>query len=89
MPQLVKGGKWVFVGLNVVLYAFCCATLALSLRSSKWEVPFDPAIEALTAPQCIGFGRDDKGQTAKAFLVLSVDLVRHALRRAESFALGQ
>jgi hypothetical protein len=29
----------VFVGINVVLYAFCCATLLLSLRDSEWAVP--------------------------------------------------
>jgi hypothetical protein len=28
-----------FVGINVALYAFCFATLALSLRSDLWAVP--------------------------------------------------
>jgi len=29
----------VFVGINVVIYVFCFATLALSLRNSRWAVP--------------------------------------------------
>ena len=30
---------WVFVGLNVAIYAFCFATLALSLCRSQWAAP--------------------------------------------------
>ena len=29
----------VFVAVNVVIYSFCFATLALSLRSSRWASP--------------------------------------------------
>jgi hypothetical protein len=29
----------VFLGINAVLYGFCFATLALSLRSNQWAVP--------------------------------------------------
>jgi hypothetical protein len=29
----------VFLGINLALYGFCFATLALSLRSSEWAVP--------------------------------------------------
>lgn len=29
----------IFVGLNVVIYAFCFATLALSLAGSLWAIP--------------------------------------------------